>query len=287
MARPQLNADMAALRSYVLADSGAQNQAETTVRLVVTHSNLQAKFMDIRLDLHMTIDAVKRKMCFHCGTPPSAQALQLKDERGRVVAALQDDSRKLGFYSPRDGFILHIVDTDPTSISANGWLEDVSKVEKYVMSDEAYAERDNTYRKYKEARLAADPTWTLQKEMAARKTASAGLPQAGPPAQQQQALDEQHQAAEAAAIQVGSRCEVDGGKRGTVHYVGHVEGLPLGHWVGVQYDEPVGKNDGSIKGRRYFECSPGYGGFVRPCLVRTGDFPPFDEDFSFDSGDEL
>ncbi|EFN54851.1 hypothetical protein CHLNCDRAFT_17401, partial [Chlorella variabilis] len=239
-----------------LADSGAQNQAETTVRLVVTHSNLQAKFMDIRLDLHMTIDAVKRKMCFHCGTPPSAQALQLKDERGRVVAALQDDSRKLGFYSPRDGFILHIVDTDPTSISANGWLEDVSKVEKYVMSDEAYAERDNTYRKYKEARLAADPTWTLQKEMAARKTASAG----------------------AAAIQVGSRCEVDGGKRGTVHYVGHVEGLPLGHWVGVQYDEPVGKNDGSIKGRRYFECSPGYGGFVRPCLVRTGDFPPFDED---------
>ena len=43
----------AALRSYVLADSGAQNQAETTVRLVVTHSNLQAKFMDIRLDLHV------------------------------------------------------------------------------------------------------------------------------------------------------------------------------------------------------------------------------------------
>ena len=56
-----------------------------------------------------------------------------------------------------------------------------------------------------------------------------------------------------------------------------------------QYDEPVGKNDGSAKGgKRYFTCPQGYGGFVRPSLVRTGEeFPPFDEDFSFDSGDEL
>jgi hypothetical protein len=37
------------------------------------------------------------------------------------------------------------------------------------MSEEAYAKRDNTYRKFKEAKLAADPTWTLQKEMEARK----------------------------------------------------------------------------------------------------------------------
>ena len=42
-----------ALRDYVLADSGAQNQAESTVRLVVTHSNLKASFMDIRLDMHV------------------------------------------------------------------------------------------------------------------------------------------------------------------------------------------------------------------------------------------
>lgn len=55
----------------------------------------------------------------------------------------------------------------------------------------------------------------------------------------------------------------------------------------LQYDEPVGKNDGSIKGRQYFECGAAYGGFVRPALVRTGDYPPFDEDFNFDSGDEL
>ena len=49
----------------------------------------------------------------------------------------------------------------------------------------------------------------------------------------------------------------------------------------------MGKNDGSAKGKRYFECAPGYGGFVRPAMVQTGDFPPFDEDFNFESGDEL
>lgn len=49
--------------------------------------------------------------------------------------------------------MLHIVDTDPLSLSANGWLEDTSKVQKYEMSDQAYAERENTYRKFKEQRL--------------------------------------------------------------------------------------------------------------------------------------
>ena len=41
-----------------------------------------------------------------------------------------------------------MIDTDPMSVSANGWLEDLSKVEKYVMSDEAYEKREGTYRQW-------------------------------------------------------------------------------------------------------------------------------------------
>ena len=52
-------------------------------------------------------------------------------------------------------WLLHIVDTNPNSLSARGWLEDTSKVQKYVMSDAEYGARENTYRKYKEGKLKA------------------------------------------------------------------------------------------------------------------------------------
>lgn len=50
-------------------------------------------------------------------------------------------------------------------------------------------------------------------------------------------------------IQVGSRCEVESfeaglSKRGTVRFVGQTQ-FGSGIWIGVEYDEPFGKNDGS------------------------------------------
>jgi hypothetical protein len=46
--------------------------------------------------------------------------------------------------------------------------------------------------------------------------------------------DEEYMEAEASSIAVGSRCEVEGGRRGAVRFVGKCSGLPLGYWVGVQ-----------------------------------------------------
>jgi len=48
-----LNPDMQALRDYVTAPS-SQNQADSTVRLLITHSNLKSRFMEIKLDLHVS-----------------------------------------------------------------------------------------------------------------------------------------------------------------------------------------------------------------------------------------
>ena len=44
--------------------------------------------------------------------------------------------------------------------------------------------------------------------------------------------------------------------------------MPVGYWVGVMYDQKVGKNDGTLNGRKYFCCPPGHGGFVRPSRVK-------------------
>ena len=50
-------------------------------------------------------------------------------------------------------YTLHIIDLDPQSASANGWLEDVTKVKKYEMSDEDYNKRHDTFRKYREGKV--------------------------------------------------------------------------------------------------------------------------------------
>ena len=34
-------------------------------------------------------------------------------------------------------------------------------------------------------------------------------------------------------------------------------------WCGSVLDEPAGKNDGSVKGKKYFECKPKHGLIVR------------------------
>jgi hypothetical protein len=57
-----------------------------------------------------------------------------------MIAECEDD-KKLGFYSPYDQCRLHIVDLDPNSASAGGWLEDTSLVTKYEISEEAYEVR--------------------------------------------------------------------------------------------------------------------------------------------------
>lgn len=320
------NKDLLALREYVTHDSGSLNKADSTVQLMVTHSNLKARFMEIRFDRYvsiypadhalrracvaprtgsvfaldlacrpnvdpsptplsapflrqMTILRVKEKLMTHVGSNVSTMRLVLKDWDGATVSELGDDSKMLGYYSPEDGWTIHIIDVDTNSMSANGWLEDVSKVNKYMMSDEDYEAREGTYRQWKKEQLAKDPTWCLEKAMA-EKRGEVWVPPAAP------IEDDEHQAEEASAMTVGMRAEINpGGKRGEVKFVGKCETLPKGWWIGIQFDEPVGKNDGSAKGKRYFECPDGYGSFQRPVNVQVGDFPPVD-DFDF-SDDEI
>ncbi|XP_051510271.1 kinesin-like protein KIF13B isoform X2 [Myxocyprinus asiaticus] len=67
-------------------------------------------------------------------------------------------------------------------------------------------------------------------------------------------------------LKEGEYVTVGTSKTGTVRYVGPTD-FGKGIWVGVELDVPAGKNDGSVGGRHYFHCNPGYGVLVRPNRV--------------------
>jgi len=56
------------------------------------------------------------------------------------------------------------------------------------------------------------------------------------------------------------------GRQATIRFIGTTHFAP-GDWIGIELDEPTGKNDGSVQGERYFECEQGYGMFIRPTAV--------------------
>ncbi|XP_038623061.1 CAP-Gly domain-containing linker protein 3 isoform X2 [Tachyglossus aculeatus] len=65
----------------------------------------------------------------------------------------------------------------------------------------------------------------------------------------------------ALGLRLGDRVLVDGQKAGTLRFCGTTE-FASGQWVGVELDEPEGKNDGSVGGIRYFNCPPKQGIFA-------------------------
>uniref|UniRef100_A0A8C0H8G9 CAP-Gly domain containing linker protein 1 n=1 Tax=Chelonoidis abingdonii TaxID=106734 RepID=A0A8C0H8G9_CHEAB len=64
-------------------------------------------------------------------------------------------------------------------------------------------------------------------------------------------------------FRVGERVWVNGNKPGFIQFLGETQFAP-GQWAGIVLDEPIGKNDGSVAGVRYFQCEPSRGIFTRP-----------------------
>ena len=70
---------------------------------------------------------------------------------------------------------------------------------------------------------------------------------------------------------VGKRVLVDGYESvGTISFVGphHVD---THRRIGVTLDTKIGRNNGTVKGHKYFECDEGYGVLVVPYKVHLVD----------------
>lgn len=236
------------------------------VRLNIYHVPTGMSVLEKRFALTQTVESMKKNLSTHFQTAAEHMVLVLKDESGSVVDGNLIDDKMLGYYQvPADGWSIDVKDNAPTQAKAQYFnLTDVSQVEKYELSEEAYLQRPDNVRALRAQKEAA-----LRAQMIAQ-----GI-------EVPKELDDDSFKEEAEAIKVGDRCMVSPGDRlATVRYVGRVPVLKPGFWIGVEYDEPVGKNDGSVPGPkgkppvRLFECRPLYGGVVRPEFVEVGDFPP-------------
>lgn len=136
------------------------------------------------------------------------QRLILRSD-GRDIREMSDDSRMLGYYSVESGMEIHIIDTDPFSLSRGGGLTDTSLIEKYKMSEEEYAKRPGTLREWIKAKKTADPKWKPSKQAGGLLGTDGGKscdePREPPPGPET-----------VADIKLESRCQVNpGGRRGT------------------------------------------------------------------------
>ncbi|KAH7413177.1 CAP Gly-rich domain-containing protein [Cadophora sp. MPI-SDFR-AT-0126] len=224
-----------------------------------------------RITPSWTIGQLKAKLEPVTGIPPLSQKLHLKlgGRQPVPIEAVDEENTQLGNFPLAPYAEIHVTDTRPPGMRPN--FTDASKVAKYEMPPDEYEQKTDSVLAWKKANKLGrfDPSAPSLEEA------------------KLQAIDTE---IKNRGIEVGKRCRVgeDDSKRGEVMYVGDVEEIPggLGKWVGVKLDEPVGKNDGSLKGKRYWgkDGDPKFGVFVRPERVETGDFPAIDD---LDDMDEI
>lgn len=135
--------------------------------------------------------------------------------------------------------VTQVTDLNPAT-SFTGQLTDTSQVDKFELSEVEYAQRQGAL----VGTIDRDISWSslLEDSVLAYKQRN----KIGRFADK--AAEEPAQP-ETVDLPVGARCEIettveDFKKRGTVRYVGTTD-FAKGIWVGVEYDEPFGKNDGS------------------------------------------
>ncbi|UZJ53053.1 hypothetical protein CBS101457_002373 [Exobasidium rhododendri] len=228
--------------------------------LVTIHAPTVPLVSERRLPSDVPVRTILLRLELLSGIPPESQKLSLwsartddPDCQARLLRECNDANtyaKSLKDLGVQDGMCVKVEDTRSGTIRDQFGTEEEEKVEKYEMDDEAYAKRDDSVLAYKQRnKMGRFGSAATQND----KQATEGdlLP---------------------ASIQVGARCEVDGGRRGAIRYAGATD-FATGSWVGVEYDEPVGKNDGSIAEKRYFTCKAKYGGFVRAEKVKIGNYP--------------
>ncbi|KAJ5317303.1 hypothetical protein N7508_001811 [Penicillium antarcticum] len=257
----------------------------TDVSVIITNAasgkanDAEPRFLtERRITPTWTVIQVKSKLETMTGIPPGSQRIRVKTP-GRPDQWADGDDRLIGEWGLVKGSEFEIHDSRPQTMRAN--FTDLSSVDKYVLPTETYEARSDSVLAWKKNQKLGrfDPN-ALSPEEALRHQ-----------------VEKDEAEVSTRGIAVGNRTIVLPStpphiRRGTIRFVGPVPTIPITGpgrelqqsgelpadlqpiWVGIELDEPMGKNDGSVGGRRYFECLGNRGVFVKPEKVEVGEFPP-------------
>lgn len=233
-------------------------QAAADVPLLITSPNSSS---ERRISPSWTIAHLKTRLEPITGIPASSQQLSLRtgSQDAVPITATDEEQTQLAIFSLQPYSELTVIDTRPPAARTD--FSDLSSVEKYVMPETEYETRTDSV-------------------LAWKKSQKLGRFDPDAPSIEEQKVRAFDREIEERGLALSSRVRLlpeSDARRGTVSYLGPVPEIPgLGAWVGVTLDEPTGKNNGTIKGKKYFECGPNYGVLVRPERCEVGDFPPLD-----------
>jgi len=236
-------------------------QTAGDIPLQITSENSSS---ERRITPSWTIGQLKAKLEPVTGIPPLSQKLTLRlgSHQSVPIEAVDEENTQLGRFPLAPYAEIHVADLRPPGMRPN--FTDASVVPKYEMPPSEYEQKTDSV-------------------LAWKKANKLGRFDPNAPTLEQAKLQALETEIKNKGIEVGKRCRVGGedAKRGEIMYVGEVEEIPggAGKWVGVKLDEPVGRNDGSLGGRRYWgkEGDPKFGVFVRPERVEVGDWPVLDD----------
>jgi tubulin-folding cofactor B len=230
-------------------------------------SNITSFTSQKKFDKSLTIAGLKMKLEMITGGTAANMQISVFDKEDKPVCEFDNNDALLGSYPVDSGHRMHIIDDSKTK----GEFENTAAVEKFELSKEEYNNKQDTVAAYLKRNKLGKYNEEEMAQMAKDK--------------EEQEIQEQNKIAMGGLV-VDARCQVNVAgqlaRRGAIRFVGKVHFQP-GWWVGVQYDEPTGKNDGSVGGKRYFTCPAKYGGFVKPSTVEAGDFP--EEELNLSDGE--
>uniref|UniRef100_A0A915CPI7 CAP-Gly domain-containing protein n=1 Tax=Ditylenchus dipsaci TaxID=166011 RepID=A0A915CPI7_9BILA len=208
------------------------------LHLQITSSKSEYPY-ETRYPATMALVEFKIKLELVVGIYAQDMKLELRSAEGKFLAELFEDGKTLEELGIKDESVIHVVDTTGNSPSMDA--ESGQNSARYTLNEDDYANRKDTARKW-------------MQELGVGKTS---------PSSNEEVPN---------FIKIGVRCKIQSSasqapKIGQIAFIGNTHFKP-GMWIGVIYDQAVGKNDGSIDGHRYFTCEPNHGGFVVPKAVK-------------------